>query len=380
LNSGKKRIFVDAHMFDHGFEGTASFIHGLYLELLKEYPEQYKIYLGCLCPERVLKSFGHHPAFEAVPYGTANRYRRLLFDIPRITRKLRPDLAHFQYFTPLEKNCPWHVTLHDVLFNDFPALFPRGYARIRNILFPLSARRADLLSTVSQYSRERLVHWYGCRGEDITIIPNGTARLEVEGLVPTSEAVAQVLANPAGYLLCVSRFEPRKNQSMLLQAYIGGRYWARGIQLVFVGSRTLPVLEFEQLWREAPEGAKAQVKFLSGLPYADIQLLNAKAKVSVYPSYAEGFGMPPLESAIHGTPSLCAGVTGMAEFEFLKPFFFNPADFHAIQHGIDRVLEQPETVALQMRVAMDAVRARYNWCGAANILHQAMARFGPPAS
>lgn len=380
MNSGKKRIFVDAHMFDHGFEGTASFIQGLYLELLKEYPEQYKIYLGCLNPERVLKSFDHHPAFEAIPYSTAKRYRRLLFDIPRITRQLRPDLAHFQYFTPVGKNCPWHVTIHDVLFNDFPEYFPRGYARIRNILFPLSARRADLLSTVSKYSRDRLMHWYGCKSKDITIIPNGTTRLEVQDLVPISEAVAKVLANPAGYILCVSRFEPRKNQARLLQAYYSGRYWARGIQLVFVGSRTLAVPEFEQAWREAPEDAKAQVKFLAGLPYSDIQLLNANAKVSVYPSHAEGFGMPPLESAIHGTPSLCANTTGMSEFDFLKPFFFNPADVQAIQHGIDRVLNHPKEAAAQIQVAMEAVRARYSWSNSAVSLHHAMARMGPATS
>lgn len=360
-------------MFDHGFEGSASFIQGVYMELVKEYPGQYKVYLGCSHPERVLSSFAHHPDFEAVTYRTVNRYRRLLFDIPRITRQLKPDVAHFQYFTPLEKNCPWHVTIHDVLFNDFPEYFPRNYARIRNILFPISARRADLLSTVSQYSRGRLAHWYGCKSENITIIPNGTSKLEVEGLVPVTEAVSQVLSNPAGYILCISRFEPRKNQAKLLEAYASGRYWELGIQLVFVGSKTLAVPEFEQAWRECPLVAKAQVKFLSGLPYRDMQLLNANAKVSVYPSHAEGFGMPPLESAIHGTPSLCANVTGMAEFDFLEPFFFDPADVQAIRRGIDRVLDQPQVAARQMLAASAAVRDRYSWSRSAKILHQAMA-------
>jgi len=370
----KIKIFVDAHMFDHGFEGTASFIQGLYLELLVQYPEQYQIYLGCLHPEKVLPSFGNHPNIEVTKYKTKNRYLRLLFDIPRVIRALRPDLAHFQYFTPLIKSCPWHVTVHDVLFNDFPQYFPKNYAHIRNILFPLSTKRADLLSTVSKYSSARLVHWYGCKSGKITIIPNGTVEQAVGDLKPNSSDVTQLLENINGYFLCVSRFEPRKNQANLLRAYLGGRYWERGIELVFVGAKTLAIPEFDEAWQEAPEVAKRYVRFLFGLSFSDIQLLNAHAKIAIYPSLAEGFGMPPLESAIHGTPTLCAGVTGMAEFDFLKPFFVDPTDPDSIKMGIDGILFDPQGVAVKMQVIQSAIRERYSWANSARILHNAIAQ------
>ncbi len=370
------KVFVDAHMFDHGFEGTASFIQGLYLGLINKYPGRYKIYLGCLYPDKVLDFFGNNPAFEVIKYRTSNRYMRLIFDIPNIIRKVQPDLAHFQYFTPLIKNCAWHVTVHDVLFNDYPEHFPKGYALVRNILFPFSIKRAEMLSTVSKYSCDRISHWYGCRVGSITIIPNGTTQQSLEKVIPQAENVKQILANSNGYFLCVSRFEPRKNQATLLRAYVSGRYWESGIQLVFVGSKTLPVPDFEEAWNAVPKEGKAYIIFLVGLSYSDIQFLNANAKIAIYPSLAEGFGMPPLESAIHATPTLSAGVTGMAEFDFLKPFFIEPTDSNSIKMGIDRVLVQQEDVAAQMQLVQSSVRERYNWANSAKILHHAIARLG----
>ena len=109
------RIFVDAHQFDHGFEGSASFIQGLYLALVRRRPSTYQVFLGCANPDRVMASFEGDPHFEPVRYGTDNRYRRLAWDIPRAVSRCRVDWAHFQYFTPLLKTCPWIVTLHDVL-------------------------------------------------------------------------------------------------------------------------------------------------------------------------------------------------------------------------------------------------------------------------
>lgn len=170
------RLFVDAHLFDHGFEGAASFIHGLYMALVRQHPGFFEVHLGCANPEKVLANFEGDRHFKAVRYHSANKFVRLAYDIPRAIAQVKPQLAHFQYFTPLIKTCPWIVTIHDVLFNDFPQYFPPGYARLRNVLFPLSARRADILTTVSPYSQERIAAWYQIALARIHVVPNGVAR------------------------------------------------------------------------------------------------------------------------------------------------------------------------------------------------------------
>lgn len=361
------RIFVDAHQFDHGFDGAASFIQGLYLSLVRKRPGDFRIYLGCAHPEKVLASFEGDPHFEAVQYGTTNRMRRLAYDIPKALARLQPDFAHFQYFTPLIKTCPWIVTIHDVLFNDFPQYFPPGYARLRNLLFPLSARRSDLLTTVSPYSKKRIATWYGVSHERINVVPNGVSPIRAaETDMPSpSPEVGALMMLPAGYLLCVSRFEPRKNQAAVLQAFVDGGFWKQGMSLVFVGSRTLDGGDFDEVFAVTPEAVKDRVVFLQGLSFIDIQRLYAHAVAAVYPSYAEGFGMPPLEAAAAGTPSFCARNTAMSDFTALSPYFFDAENRAELTHKLCEVIENRGVHRqLAAQIAFD-VQKQFSWEAAA---------------
>ncbi len=362
------RIFVDAHQFDHGFDGAASFIQGLYLALVRQRPGDFRVILGCANPDKVLSNFGGDPHIEAVQYGTTNRIRRLTYDIPKVVARLRPDFAHFQYFTPLIKTCPWIVTIHDVLFNDFPQYFPPGYARLRNVLFPLSARRADLLTTVSAYSRERISAWYGIDPGRINVVPNGVDpnRAGEVGLAPPSPQVRALIASPSGYLLCVSRFEPRKNQATALGAFVEGGFWTQGISLVFVGSRTLECAEFDAAYEAIPAAAKDRIVFMQDLSFDDVQRLYAHAIAAIYPSLAEGFGMPPLEAAAAGTPSLCARNTAMSDFAPLSPYFFDAGDRAGLVHMLREVIAHRDVHReLAGRIAVD-VRGRFAWSTAAH--------------
>ena len=362
------QLFVDAHQFDHGFEGSASFIQGLYLALVRQRPREFRVHLGCAYPDKVLASFDGDPHFEAVQYGTTNRIRRLAYDIPKVIARLRPYFAHFQYFTPLIKTCPWIVTIHDVLFNDFPQYFPPGYARVRNVLFPLSARRADLLTTVSPYSKERIATWYGIEPQRISVISNGVNpnRAADTDLPPTSSEVAAIMDSPAGYILCVSRFEPRKNQEAVLKAFADGGFWQQGISLVFVGSRTLDCSDFDAAFAATPGAVKDRIRFLHDLSFTDVQRLYAHAIAAVYPSLAEGFGMPPLEAAVAGTPSLCARNTAMSDFAPLSPYFFDADDCVGLTHKLRDVVEHRDAHReLARHIAVD-VQKRYAWDAAAH--------------
>lgn len=375
------RIFVDAHQFDHGFEGSASFIQGLYMALVRRRPSAYEIFLGCANPDRVMASFDGDPHFQPLRYGTGNRYRRLAWDIPVAVSKCRPEWAHFQYFTPLVKSCGWIVTLHDVLFNDFPQYFPPGYAKVRNVLFPLSARRADLLTTVSRYSRERISHWYGIDESRIAVVPNGVQAMDLAEATADAPQVAGLMALPRGYVLCVSRFEPRKNQGAVLAAYLEEGLWRQGIALVFVGNRTLSGGDFDQALAATPVEARGCIHFLEGLSFKDIQLLYANAAVAVYPSFAEGFGMPPLEAAAAGTPSLCSRTTAMTDFTCLGPNFFDPDDRSALGARLRFVIEQPDEARRAAAGIQAQVLKDYAWDRAAALFEQELdARRPSPAS
>jgi glycosyltransferase involved in cell wall biosynthesis len=373
------RIFVDAHMLDHGFEGSASFICGVYAALQDNFSDQYTLFFGCADPRRAAHTLGHIPKAEVLGYAHASKYPRLLVDIPRAITRVRADLAHFQYFTPLVKNCPWIVTIHDVLFNDFPEYFPPNYRRIRNVLFPMSARRADILTTVSNYSRGRIAHWYKVPPDRIHVVGNGvmaTVQPADDGAIRQPAAPTPTLPP---YLLCVSRFEPRKNQSLVLAAYIKARLWERGYQLVFVGSRTLSVPAFDQALAQAPAQARENLRFLEDVPVSTLAGLYAGAAVAIYPSRAEGFGIPPLEALAHGTPSLCARATAMIDFDFLAPYFFDPDDVDSLLQVLLPVLDNPGPALTATNRMAAQMQQRYTWDNAAAQLHQLIQAFRRPA-
>ena len=360
-------IFVDAHQFDYGFDGAASFIQGLYLALVRQRPGEFRILLGCADPDKVLASFEGDQHFEAISYGTISRARRLLYQIPKTIASARPDLAHFQYFTPLVKTCPWVVTIHDVLFNDFPQYFPPGYATIRNVMFPISAHRADLLTTVSNYSKERISTWYRIPYSSIEVVPNGVRRNRAgDALLPLACAeVAALISLPDGYFLCVSRFEPRKNQATVLQAYVDSGLWRRNIELVFVGVRTLSSSDFDATLAQVPTGVRGKIRFLEGLSFIDLERLYANATAAIYPSLAEGFGMPPLEAAVAGTPSLCAYNTAMIDFTPLSPYLFDSKDKGKLNNLLQDIVNRPEYHHAQAASIAHEVAMRYSWDAAA---------------
>jgi hypothetical protein len=168
----KIRLLVDAHVFDNGFQGTTSFILGLYNELVQH--EELEIFLAAHDIEG-LKSKFPNPQFQFVALNSASRFQRLLFEFPRIIKSLGIDFAHFQYIVPPIKRCRYIVTIHDLLFKDFPGEFPLAYRWQKNFLFRKAAARADILTTVSDYSANVIEKYYRYRKQNIIMTPNAVS-------------------------------------------------------------------------------------------------------------------------------------------------------------------------------------------------------------
>lgn len=357
--SRRLTIFVEGHVFDSGHEGVSTVIRGLYSALVHEYPGEFRIVIGCHQPDRVSQHFSGLLDIEFHRYQSVSKYVRLTKDIPDICHALRPDFAHFQYFTPIIKSCPWIVTIHDILFNDFPAYFPFSYRLIRNCLFRVSAWRADLLTTVSDYAAESLAHHYRIQRQRIHVIENGVdtpMKSEMAALPPPFGA----LLSKDSYFLCVSRHEPRKNQIALLLAWQTLNLWEQGIHLVFVGSRTLPVAAFEDAYAQLPMIAQPLVHFLTGVGDAELATLYRGARLAIYPSLAEGFGLPPLESALRGIPTLCSNTTAMADFHWFGRYHCDPSP-DALAEKVAWVLEHENEARRDFgRMALD-LQDKYAW-------------------
>src|SRR5450432_1533873 len=158
-NDSGIRIFVDAHVFDGEFQGTRTFIKEIYTIFARKNDVQ--LYLGAHNIDNLKESFSESENVHFVKYKSTSTLRRLLYETPAIIKKYDIQYAHFQYISPIQKDCKFIVTIHDLLFIEYPREFPFLYRWTRRLIFKISAVKADIVTTVSQYSKSSIQKHFG---------------------------------------------------------------------------------------------------------------------------------------------------------------------------------------------------------------------------
>lgn len=359
------RLLVDAHCFDYPTsEGINTYLKGLYSELPRIAPEV-DFYFAARDIAKLQNIFGNAANVHYVKLAASSKVGRLLTEIPGIIRRYRIDYAHFQYTAPLIKNCKTIVTLHDILFKDYPKMFPLSYRLSRGWLFKDSAKRADLMLTVSDYSRNRIAEHYGIPREKIFVTPNAVSEdfFHIDAERASSFAKKNGLGN---YILYVSRIEPRKNQAALLRAYHELRLDTKGYDLIFIGRKTLPVPDFDNLLASLPDTEKQHIRIYNQVGYEELKLWYKAASLFVYPALAEGFGIPPIEAGAAGVPCICSNRTAMGDFMFFGKNLIDAANPEILQSAIAANLSAPAVDTCKIR---SAIHSTYNWKSIAEKFH-----------
>ncbi len=355
------KLLVDLHSFDnHNREGITTYLEGIYGALITISPDV-EFYMAAADVESIRAIFGVHRNVHYVSLRSRGGMYRLVVDIPALVRRYDIDYVHCQYIAPFIYNCKSIITLHDILFVDFPHYFPLSYRAIKGFLFRLSAHRADVLLTVSEYSRERISHHYNIPISDICVTPNAVS----DDFASVDSRVAQEFITGQGvgrYVLYVSRFEPRKNHVALLRAYCHLRLWERGYDLVLIGCRALEVRAFDECLSAMSCECRRHVHVLCSVDSCELRYWYCGASLFVYPSLAEGFGIPPLEAVMAGVPCVCSRATAMGEYTFLGRNLVDVDDEEVFRGAILRNLERSSVVP------RSSVLERYSWRRAAQML------------
>lgn len=353
-------LLIDAHVFDGKFQGTRTYLQGLYSCLTKK--NDIEFYFAACDIKNIKKIFGTNKNIHYIKLKTHNNLIRLSIEFNRIIKKYNIDYAHFQYITPLIKSCKEIVTTHDVLFLDYPHFFPKTYRLKNNFFFKRSAKRADILLTVSEYSRKSISDYYNIPINNIHITPNGVLLPNKDTILPDTNKLYHLHK----YILSVSRIEPRKNYLTLLIAYNELKLYERGYKLVIIGSKDLEYTEFYQYYNQLCETAQNNILFMS-VNYLELISLYKNASLFVFPSFAEGFGIPPLEAIALKCPTLCSNTTAMSDFKFLGENLFSPNDINELKRKIEINLKSRDTQRVEL--LSDIIINKYNWQKSADILY-----------
>ena len=237
---------------------------------------------------------------------------------------------------PVSGGFPAVVTIHDVMPIRFPAMFRPWYRHYVGVVTPRLARRARAVITVSNAAKEEIVDWLGVDAERVIVVPHGVdpAFRPFAPDDPQAEEMRRRYDLPRHFVLAVGSIEPRKNLPRLLEAIeaLRGRPRTSDIVLVHAGPEG---------WRPAEatrrRGSPQLVRLLGYVPDADLRALYGLARVFVYPSLWEGFGMPVLEAMACGCPVVTSNLSSLPEVAGDAAVLVDPTSVDDIARGIAAV-------------------------------------------
>lgn len=351
------RIGFDGRWFFQGNPSGRVVVRNLLQQLIMHHPEhEYFIFLPR--HDRDLPFPFPGPRVHLLYMASVNGLLSNCFLFPWRARKMELDVGIFQYFTPCFSKFRRIVYIHDAIFKTHPHFFP-FWERCYFLPMKFFARCAHLIITVSQAEQRQLqALGFSCRGK-IEVIANGVSRVFRPVEAHPQDQLRQIALRyslPDRFILYVGRIDVRKNIPGLLHAF--AQLQEINVQLILVGSGDPRKQHIEAIIQK--HGIIEKVRFIGWVNDADLPLLYAQACAFVYPSFVEGFGLPPLEALASGVPAVVSDIDVMHEVCGNAALYVNPHDHVSIAAGLRKVMTDID-LRRELRIRGLAQAAKFNW-------------------
>ncbi len=235
------------------------------------------------------------------------------------------------------------VTLHDAIFMRYPKLYPASYRYVFTAKNKYACKVADKIICISEQSKRDAITYFGADENKIEVVYQGCNDIFRHAVSDEQKQhVRQKYNLPPTFLLSVGAIEERKNTKQIVEALHRTK---NEIPLLIVGNPT----EYEKELRDliAQHSMLRQVYILNNVETEDLPALYAMAKVFVYPSIFEGFGIPILEALTVGTPVITSSGSCFEETAGPHSLYADPKDADDLGEAINRVLRD-EKLSNQM--------------------------------
>ncbi|MHB8217440.1 MAG: glycosyltransferase family 4 protein [Candidatus Sulfotelmatobacter sp.] len=330
------KIGIDAHTLGSKSSGNESYCLQLlqYLARADCGDDRYVVYFT---RKHGLPKIPVAEHFKSKQIRPVNPFVRIPVSFPVEFQRESLDVFHAQYIVPPFCNCRSVVSIHDIIFERFPEFFPRFETFRSKLLVRWSARRADHVVTLSEFSKSEIVNTYGLHPEKVSVIyeapPEEFRPIDKE---KCREEIERKYGVRSPFVLYVGRLQARKNVLRLVEAF--ARLSAKGIaeKLVIVG---------RQDWRADKVSARVvelglsdKVIFTGYADWADLPVFYNAAELFVFPSICEGFGIPVIEAMACGVPVVTSYGSSLEEVAGGAAILADPYSVDSIANAMARVL------------------------------------------
>lgn len=282
--------------------------------------------------------------------------------LPVIARKANLDVIHdpigtapFLFGTGPAKSV---TTIHDV----FPLSFPHVSTQMDTLIYkrwlPYASRRVNAIITISEHSKQDITRYLNVTETPIHVTPLAADEIYCPASADQIAIVRRKYDLPEKYILFVGSIEKRKNLTHVLEAY--AELLNRGIEhrLVLVGPKKWRFTEIMETVEKHHLSDK--LVFTGYVDEADLPIIYSGARVFVFPSLYEGFGLPPLESMSCGTPVVTSHVSSLPEVVADAALTVDPHDVRAIADAVHHIIVD-DAIYARLRTASLARSEAFSW-------------------
>ena len=265
------------------------------------------------------------------------------------------------------------LTVHDTAFDAFPECYGPGDAERAHKEVDAACRQAARVVVPSQATRQNLIQDYGCdEGRIDVLLEAGRPEFTPGAPGPLPEKVTAA-GITAPFVLSVGRLDRRKNAALVIDAY--RQVLASGVPcggLVVVGPDASGSADVaERLAAGCVPGER--IVTTGYVSEEELISLYRAAAVFVYPSRAEGFGLPVLEAMASGLPTITSTVSSMPEVAGDAALLVDPTSANEIAEALGRVLANPGERE-RLAAAGLARASEFTWEASAKRLYASLLR------
>lgn len=320
--------------------------------------------------EKLHDQFGDLPPnFTPIAFESGDVTPRIYLDFRRTVKHIGCDLIHVPhtFWRPLPVSCPYVMTVHDLLDYMYRAKARTGMGRIMHFYLTRQVmHRAARLLAVSNFTKQDLQRFFQISAPKIEVVYNALdEKFSLGHTTPEErETIVERYQVNTPFILYAGRISPHKNVARIIEAFSAlktelardGRF--PDLKLIIIGDE---VSKHPDLRRAViRSGMQNDVRFLGFVPIEVLRIFYDAAKVFIFPSLYEGFGLPPLEAMAHGTPVVTSNGSALPEVVGNAALLVNPENIFEISRALYRSLTDTE-LRDHMKQAGKLQAQRFSW-------------------
>lgn len=274
-------------------------------------------------------------------FSSSNRQLRILWEqfvLPVLLKKYKIDLIHCPAnIMPLFSGCKTIITVHDLSFIRLKKTHGKLQTWYLNNFTKMSCKKANKIIAVSENTKNDIVNCYGINADKIKVIYNGISNnFKIIEDIELQNVIRQKYSLPHKYILYVGTLEPRKNVPGLLKAFSLCLDELPGYKLVIAGSKGW---DYQNIFEAVKKlGLEEKVIFAGYVENDHLPLIYNMARLFVYVSFYEGFGLPLIESMACGTPVVTSNISSLKEVVGEAAIKVNPNSSQEIAEAMRKLL------------------------------------------